>query len=87
MIGDHATDEVIVSGDICRKRGPWEISFQLRQASWGQGLATEALISVIEWFFGNTDESVATFIIEHFREQSPSTTSRPRRTSTCSWCS
>lgn len=58
VIADRVTDEVLGSGDISRKRGPWEISFQLRQASWGQGLATEAVTLVIELFFGHTDESV-----------------------------
>lgn len=38
VITDRSTGVVIGSGDVARKRGPWEVSYQLRRASWGSGL-------------------------------------------------
>ncbi len=47
---------VIGSGDIARKRGPWEVSYQLSRGCWGQGLAREALDLVTSWYFANMGE-------------------------------
>jgi len=58
VITERATDVVVGSGDISRKRGPWEISYQLRPASWGTGLASEAINALVDWFFANTDEDI-----------------------------
>lgn len=58
MIVELATGVVVGSGDISRKRGPWEISYQLRPASWGRGLASEAISALVDWFFANTDEDL-----------------------------
>ena len=33
-----------------RKRGPWEVSFQLRRSAWGRGVMTGALRQAVEWF-------------------------------------
>ncbi|WP_326560904.1 GNAT family N-acetyltransferase [Micromonospora sp. NBC_01796] len=58
VIVELATGVVVGSGDISRKRGPWEISYQLRPASWGRGLASEAISALVDWFFANTDEDL-----------------------------
>jgi ribosomal-protein-alanine N-acetyltransferase len=49
---------LVGSGDLARKRGPWEVSYQLRYRCWGQGLATEAVALVRDWFFAATDNDV-----------------------------
>jgi len=33
-----------------RKRGPWEVSFQLERGSWGRGVMSVALTHAVEWF-------------------------------------
>jgi RimJ/RimL family protein N-acetyltransferase len=33
-----------------RKRGPWEVSFQLARPAWGRGIMTAALSQAIAWF-------------------------------------
>jgi ribosomal-protein-alanine N-acetyltransferase len=33
-----------------RKRGPWEVSFQLVRAAWGRGVMTDALAQAVRWF-------------------------------------
>lgn len=33
-----------------QKRGPWEVSFQLRLSEWGKGLMCEALGAARDWF-------------------------------------
>ncbi|MCM4082246.1 GNAT family N-acetyltransferase [Paractinoplanes hotanensis] len=43
---------------MARKRGPWEISYQLRHAFWRLGLAGEAVTLVCDWFFATTEENV-----------------------------
>ncbi|WP_170323808.1 GNAT family N-acetyltransferase [Cryptosporangium phraense] len=49
---------VIGSGDLRRKRGPWEISYQFDRAYWGLGLASEMLTALVSWFFAATDENL-----------------------------
>jgi ribosomal-protein-alanine N-acetyltransferase len=36
-----------------RKRGPWEVSFQLCRSAWGRGVMTRALHQAVEWFRAN----------------------------------
>jgi ribosomal-protein-alanine N-acetyltransferase len=70
VIADRVTDVVVGSGDISRKRGPWEISYQLRRASWGMGLASEAVPALIDWFFANTDEDILIAVTQDANERS-----------------
>ncbi|GAA0918085.1 hypothetical protein Vau01_105640 [Virgisporangium aurantiacum] len=49
---------MIGSGDLARKRGPWEVSYQLRHAYWGQGLGSEAVSLICVWFFAYTSEDL-----------------------------
>lgn len=57
-IVDRARGEVIGSGSLARKRGPWEVSYQLRQAYWHNGYASEAVALIQNWFFLYTSESL-----------------------------
>jgi ribosomal-protein-alanine N-acetyltransferase len=70
VIADLATDVVVGSGDISRKRGPWEISYQLRPASWGTGLASEAINALVDWFFANTDEDILIAVTQDANDRS-----------------
>ncbi|WP_433531261.1 GNAT family N-acetyltransferase [Micromonospora sp. CA-263727] len=60
VIVDRVTDELVGSDDLSRKRGPWEISYQLsyqlRPSSWGMGLASETLSAVLDWYFATMGE-------------------------------
>jgi RimJ/RimL family protein N-acetyltransferase len=56
VIAGLADGATIGSGDIRRKRGPWELSFQLATAYWGQGLGSEAISALVTWFFAATSE-------------------------------
>jgi ribosomal-protein-alanine N-acetyltransferase len=58
VITDLSTGVVIGSGDLARKRGPWEVSYQLRHAYWGQGLGSEAVTLICAWFFEHTDDDL-----------------------------
>jgi [ribosomal protein S5]-alanine N-acetyltransferase len=58
VIVDRAAGVVAGSGSVARKRGPWEISYQLRHAFWGRGLAGEAVALVRDWFFTTTGEDL-----------------------------
>jgi RimJ/RimL family protein N-acetyltransferase len=58
VIVERATGSVAGSGSLARKRGPWEISYQLRSAFWGRGLASDAVALVRDWFFATTSEPV-----------------------------
>jgi ribosomal-protein-alanine N-acetyltransferase len=58
VITDRGSGEAVGSGDLARKRGPWEVSYQLRHVYWGQGLASEAVSLVCAWFFAHTDEDL-----------------------------
>ncbi|MEV0898179.1 GNAT family N-acetyltransferase [Actinoplanes sp. NPDC049802] len=44
VIVDRVSGEVVGSGSLARKRGPWEISYQLRRAYWGRGLANRPIL-------------------------------------------
>ncbi|MEV4708698.1 GNAT family N-acetyltransferase [Actinoplanes sp. NPDC049316] len=58
VIVDRAAGVVAGSGSVARKRGPWEISYQLRREFWGRGLASEAVALVRDWFFATCEEDV-----------------------------
>ncbi|WP_433294397.1 GNAT family N-acetyltransferase [Actinoplanes sp. CA-030573] len=58
VIVDRTAGVVAGSGSVARKRGPWEISYQLRHAFWGRGLAGEAVALVRDWFFAATGEDL-----------------------------
>ena len=58
MIAERVAGVVAGSGSVARKRGPWEISYQLRHAFWGRGLAGEAVALVCDWFFASTGEDL-----------------------------
>lgn len=58
VIVQSGTGVVVGSGDLARKRGPWEVSFQLRYAFWGRGYAYEAVSLIRDWFFAHTDEDL-----------------------------
>jgi len=49
-------EEVIGSLSFTRKSDRWEINYELRRNSWGQGLAAEAIVAALQWFFDETDE-------------------------------
>ncbi|WP_436528354.1 GNAT family N-acetyltransferase [Actinoplanes sp. HUAS TT8] len=44
VIVDRATSEVAGSGSLARKRGPWEISYQLRCCFWHKGYANPPVL-------------------------------------------
>lgn len=58
VIVDRAAGVVAGSGSVARKRGPWEISYQLRHPFWRRGLAGEAVALVRDWFFATTGEDL-----------------------------
>jgi RimJ/RimL family protein N-acetyltransferase len=58
VIVDRASDTVAGSGSLARKRGPWEISYQLRRAWWGRGLAGESVSLIRDWFFTRMGEDL-----------------------------
>lgn len=58
VIVHRDSGEVAGSGSVARKRGPWELSYQLRHRFWHQGLATEALALVRDQFFAHTGETL-----------------------------
>lgn len=39
-----------------RKRGPWEVSFQLARPAWGRGVMADALGQAIAWFRAETPD-------------------------------
>lgn len=56
VLADLAQDVAFGTVSFDRKRGPWELSFQLRPDRWGQGLMSEAVIAAADWFFANMDD-------------------------------
>ncbi|GAA3348760.1 hypothetical protein GCM10020358_68430 [Amorphoplanes nipponensis] len=58
VIVDRVSDTVVGSGSLARKRGPWEVSYQLRRAWWGRGMAGEALSLIRDWFFTHMREDL-----------------------------
>ena len=50
MIIAKSTRALIGTLSFAQKRGPWELSFQLRHDRWGQGLAREAVQASLAWF-------------------------------------
>ncbi len=58
VVAQVSDDEVVGTLSFARKRGPWEVSFQLRADLWGQGLMSEAMMLALTWFFASQDESV-----------------------------
>jgi RimJ/RimL family protein N-acetyltransferase len=65
-----AGGEVVGQGSIERKRGPWELSYKLRYAFWGRGLASEAVSLIRTWFFENTDERLLIVTTQRANERS-----------------
>jgi ribosomal-protein-alanine N-acetyltransferase len=65
-----ADGEVVGIGDIVRRRGPWEMDYQLRRDRWGRGLAGAALRLVISWFFAAMDEPVLIAVTQAANERS-----------------
>lgn len=55
VIADRNSDLLAGTLGFDQKRGPWEVSFQLRRDLWGQGLMAEALLVARDWFFENSD--------------------------------
>ena len=51
MIVEKKTAVLIGTLSFARKRGPWELSLQIRRDRWGQGLAREAAQAALEWFW------------------------------------
>jgi RimJ/RimL family protein N-acetyltransferase len=70
VIVDRAMGELVGSGDLSRKRGPWEISYQLRPASWGMGLASETISALVDWFFATMDEDVLIAVTQDANDRS-----------------
>ncbi|MFY1670353.1 GNAT family N-acetyltransferase [Plantactinospora sp. WMMB334] len=70
VIVDRGTRELVGSGDLSRKRGPWELSYQLRRASWGQGLASEMISSLVDWFFTWMDDDVLIAVTQDANDRS-----------------
>lgn len=60
----------IGSGDIRRKRGPWELSYQLDPAYWGQGLASEAVTTLVRWFFDATPADLLIAVTQEDNQRS-----------------
>ncbi|WP_329108722.1 GNAT family N-acetyltransferase [Micromonospora sp. NBC_01699] len=54
---------------ISRRRGPWEISYQFRPASWGVGLASESISALVDWFFAHTAEDVLIAVTQEANER------------------
>lgn len=70
VVADRRGGEVVGSGDLARKRGPWEVSYQLRHRYWGQGLAAEAVTLIREWFFAHADDDVLIATTQRANERS-----------------
>lgn len=70
VLAERDTACVVGSGDISRKRGPWEVSYQLRSASWGAGLAGEAVRCLVDWLFANMDERELTAVTQDANQRS-----------------
>ena len=49
-------DAVVGTVSLDCKRGPWEISLQLRRDQWGRGLMTEAVTTAVAWFYDTASE-------------------------------
>lgn len=71
VIADH-DDEAIGTLSFEQKRGPWELSFQLRHELWGQGLMTEAASLALAWFFASQscDRCIAVTQVANLRTRS-----------------
>lgn len=58
VIVDRGSGEVAGSGSLARKRGPWEISYQLRHQFWGRQLASSSVVLIRDWFFAHMPDDV-----------------------------
>lgn len=56
VVTTQPSGEAVGTVSFDRKRGPWEVSLQLRRDYWGRGLMTEALSKAILWFFDVTPD-------------------------------
>jgi ribosomal-protein-alanine N-acetyltransferase len=70
VIAAQPEDRAIGSGDIRRKRGPHELSFQLEATSWGQGLASEAVNALVTWFFTATRADILIAVTQDANQRS-----------------
>ncbi|GAB3976773.1 GNAT family N-acetyltransferase [Plantactinospora veratri] len=70
VIIDRSTGELAGSGDLARKRGPWEISYQLRPAFWGRGLASATINALVGWFFSQMEEEILIAVTQDANERS-----------------
>lgn len=57
-VADGTSNQLVGTVSFDQKRGPWEISFQLRRSEWGKGLMSEAVRASREWFFNFNDADV-----------------------------
>ncbi|ROO63088.1 RimJ/RimL family protein N-acetyltransferase [Micromonospora sp. Llam0] len=62
--------EVAGQGSIARKRGSWEVSYKLRHAYWGLGMASEAVTLIRTWFFENIAEEPLVVTTQRANERS-----------------
>jgi len=67
---DRESNRAIGSLSFARKRGPWEISYQLRRDCWGRGLAAEAIEVALRWFFSSTDEEDVNVVTQSANKRS-----------------
>jgi [ribosomal protein S5]-alanine N-acetyltransferase len=65
-----ASGEVAGQGSVERKRGPWEVSYKLRHAYWGRGLASEAVSLIRTWFFEHMSEDLLIVTTQRANERS-----------------
>jgi len=56
VLADLVDDVAFGTVTLDRKRGPWELSFQLSPERWGQGLMSDAVGLASAWFFMKTDD-------------------------------
>ncbi|MFG1928898.1 GNAT family N-acetyltransferase [Cryptosporangium sp. NPDC048952] len=71
LVVEARTDRAVIgSGDLRRKRGPWEISYQFDRAHWGLGLASETLEFLVAWFFAATNEDLLIAVTQDGNQRS-----------------
>jgi ribosomal-protein-alanine N-acetyltransferase len=70
VIVDRASGEVAGSGSLARKRGPWEISYQLRHQFWGRQLALSTVVLIRDWFFAHMPDDVLIGTTQQANERS-----------------
>jgi RimJ/RimL family protein N-acetyltransferase len=53
---ERSTDTVIGMVGFDRERGPWQLNYEIRREWWGRGLALEACIAILAWFWQERPE-------------------------------